>query len=53
VLHDDFVLKPFLKVHEKGNVTVTYIQQEWEGRGIHIGYWWENQKKGATRKTET
>jgi hypothetical protein len=22
-------------------------------RGLHIGYWWESQKEGTTRKTKT
>jgi hypothetical protein len=28
------------------------MQQEWERRGMDIGYRWESQKKVATRKTE-
>jgi hypothetical protein len=29
------------------------MKQEWGGRGMQIGYWWESRKERTTRKTKS
>jgi hypothetical protein len=49
-----FITYILLQVKEDGWAGYVVRMDEWGGkRGMHIGYWWERQKKETNEKTKT